>query len=1791
LALSAGLFLGADSGAINYPLGHFDPVGLTLTSGASRGGDLYSSKLSLTAAGGGAFTPTLQTVSQYQAEFTVQLPASGSGGAAFVLQDSSASASGGGLAGYEGIGGKSIAVGLTSDGTNAGKVRLGVNGNWVEAISPSGGVDLRGRPVLVQVVDDGTRLKVTLTDLSSLTSGSTKTGSVTFATAASAATTFPTGKAYAGLTGVNGDVLQWQFSSALPAASSIGGATGSLTARGDSYTLAGSGTGLGSSAAGDSLFAATRTITADQATVEATVGAASDTAARGLVLTTSGAVGAAVYVQNGKAYFASRYTSDAAASVSGGISVAGDTRLRLVRNDRSVAGYALVGGKWTLVGTGAVVGVSGATGLASPAVGLAVWSGSSAQASGGFSAVTTTENQPLGADTGAAGTQSRDTTGLWQDVINQADAWLKPDKSGLAAVDAQGNPTEDFRTRVMTPLWNTLGTYHLTLTTGPNANPQLQAYYATITNQSFNASTGVFAADLTYTRGNGDADIILTGLDGGARDIHMYRPGYGPGTGTITNEYASYLSKLGVRAIRTMNLTETNDNPVRTWSERTLPTDVTQLQTRPLRRMDGSSPGNVMKKKGAAWESVVEVANRAHADLWINVPAQADDNYVQQLANLIKIGSTVGGKYYPGLDPDLNLYVEYSNEVWNPGFDAYHWAEDHAKAEIAAADASGTTADVDYDHLDRTQPGTPSVWALRWYARRLAQVSNIFKGVFGDRAMNTRIRPVLSNRPFKGQYEDMLAFVNRFVAPPSSLFYALGTIPYVNMNGPNNTQNLWNGGNDNPNLTPDQVLQTLALNSQALTSQYVQFRDISNRYGIKMVAYEAGTDTSGYLAQDARATAQRDPRITSLLESYTQNWFAHGGSLMMYFTADVGAYGRQSGDFRLAEEVTQLGGAKTVGYRLSSDAERSVPAPLEPYELRTSTGADSASVNLSWKQPATGTQPIAFEIERATDSNFKQNDVLTLANVMGSAMNYTVTGLQPGTLYYFRVRAVAPSGKSEPAAYAQRTTSGTATAPLAPTGVAVTAVSNSQVHVTWTNVSDNETGYQVQIATDSGFSSVVRDLTKSASALGDPTSADGFGLDSGTTYFARVRSVGSGGASAWVNAGSATTAALSPIAAYSFEEADGSTSILDAVSVGGNANGTLVGGTRLASGFSGRAIQLDGSNSYVDLGKPGKLNVAGQFTVSAWVKPNPQTGKADVAIQDWDGVNTPWYLRVEDANTVVFGSYHYRYFGAPANEARGQIPYTLTDGQWHHLAGTYDGEQFVVYVDGVKIASQADAYGVSRGTQPVNLGRNSNYGGGSRDYLNGALDEVKFFNTGLSPADVAKLAAGAKPGTGTPTVPTTTVDNKSGAFSYTGRWWSSASIGGYFGGDYLNDGNTNKSGTTGTWKLSPTKAGTYAVFARWVTASNSAGSVSYDVTTADGVVTVNVDQSKNGGTWRLLGTFKLDPATAQVTIRNAGTSGLVVADAVGFAASSAPTGTNSDPAGNPPPPTTIPTGPSGYTYVTGENGTATYSSPTDLAYGANGKFNYKYGFTGTIKFDNATFGDPIPGVGKYGFSRPSGSTTPPATGPTGPSGFTYAVGENQSYTFTSPVDVAYGANGQFNYKYGVTGTVSFNNATFGDPIPGTYKSGFFRAASGTGTTSSGPALVLDNRDSAFAFTGRWWYSTSPAGYVGSEYLNNGNTGQGTTSATWTPGAKLASRRTYSVYLRYVAGAGNAASVPVDVLTTSGVVTVNVDETKAASDPSGYVLLGQWELDPASAYVKVRTDGTRGTVTVDAVGFA
>lgn len=63
-----------------------------------------------------------------------------------------------------------------------------------------------------------------------------------------------------------------------------------------------------------------------------------------------------------------------------------------------------------------------------------------------------------------------------------------------------------------------------------------------------------------------------------------------------------------------------------------------------------------------------------------------------------------------------------------------------------------------------------------------------------------------------------------------------------------------------------------------------------------------------------------------------------------------------------------------------------------------------------------------------------------------------------------------------------------------------------------------------------------------------------------------------------------------------------------------------------------------------------------------------------------------------------------------------------------------------------------------------------------------------------------------------------------------------------------------------------------------------------------------------------------------------------------------------------------------------------------------------------------------------------------------PEGYKQCASENGSFTFKQKVDVAYGSNGHFVFREGLSGKITFSNAQFGDPRPGYPKYGFYRLA-------------------------------------------------------------------------------------------------------------------------------------------------
>jgi hypothetical protein len=96
------------------------------------------------------------------------------------------------------------------------------------------------------------------------------------------------------------------------------------------------------------------------------------------------------------------------------------------------------------------------------------------------------------------------------------------------------------------------------------------------------------------------------------------------------------------------------------WEERPTPEDARQTST-----------------NGVAVEYMVALCNELGARPWFTMPHTADDEYVRAFATIVK----------ENLDPELSMYVEFSNEVWNSDFPQARWAQAIAREEGIPAPA------------------------------------------------------------------------------------------------------------------------------------------------------------------------------------------------------------------------------------------------------------------------------------------------------------------------------------------------------------------------------------------------------------------------------------------------------------------------------------------------------------------------------------------------------------------------------------------------------------------------------------------------------------------------------------------------------------------------------------------------------------------------------------------------------------------------------------------------------------------------------------------------------------------------------------------------------------------------------------------------------------------------------------------------------------------------------------------------------------------------------------------------
>ncbi len=483
----------------------------------------------------------------------------------------------------------------------------------------------------------------------------------------------------------------------------------------------------------------------------------------------------------------------------------------------------------------------------------------------------------------------------------------------------------------------------------------------------------------------------------------------------------------------------------------------------------------------------------------------------------------------------------------------------------------------------------------------------------------------------------------------------------------------------------------------------------SDGYDRTLLTWDSATDNNGVTGY--RVERSTDGSFVSVAV-VTTSGFADSGLLgatdYSYRVQALDAAGNHS-DFSSIASVT-------TGVAPPDQTPPSAPLGF------TASVAGTDRINLSWR-PATDNRGVTgYKVERA-EGNSGFVEVATTA-----ATNSSDGSLTPATTYNYRVRAADAAGNLSD--YSPLVTIATAdmpdtVAPTIPQNTAATPVGSDTIIFSWKESADNVgvAGYRIERAqgTEEGV------FAEIASMAG--TSFSDAGLETGATYYYRVRAVdAAGNASAFSFTASAVAGSPAPViglvAAYNFNESLGS-AVLDGSGLG-NA-GTISGAARTDLGKYGRALAFNGVDNTVLVNSSFSLNSTSAMTMQAWVKPSSiHATWAAILHREPDS----FYLHVSSpdgamrpAGGGVIGAGEYYVSG----------PSTVPLNEWTHLATTYDGNTLRLYVNGAEVSSRPITGGIQGTTAPLRIGGNTYPG----QFFDGLIDEVRIYRRALTASEIA----------------------------------------------------------------------------------------------------------------------------------------------------------------------------------------------------------------------------------------------------------------------------------------------------------------------------------------------------------------------------------------------------------------------------------------------------------------------
>ena len=209
------------------------------------------------------------------------------------------------------------------------------------------------------------------------------------------------------------------------------------------------------------------------------------------------------------------------------------------------------------------------------------------------------------------------------------------------------------------------------------------------------------------------------------------------------------------------------------------------------------------------------------------------------------------------------------------------------------------------------------------------------------------------------------------------------------------------------------------------------------------------------------------------------------------------------------------------------------------------------------------------------------------------------------------------------------------------------------------------------------------------------------------------------------------------VAHYPMNNNAASTTVTDNSAEGNNGTykdggGNINTSTGSVAGKINLALDFDG-DEYVEVPNVAVLDFTTQMSISCWINTasavsSPRIGES----RDTGAPNHGWTLFIAAGD----GSANFQ-IDSTASAAAATVATDITDSAWHHVVGTWDGANILVYLNGVAGNPAANA-----GTMAKDVVTRFGRGTQSVAFLTGQIDDVKIFNRAITQREVDRLFNG-----------------------------------------------------------------------------------------------------------------------------------------------------------------------------------------------------------------------------------------------------------------------------------------------------------------------------------------------------------------------------------------------------------------------------------------------------------------